>query len=142
MAARPPLKKNEWPPKPPKKEYPPRPPFKKKEYPPRPPFKKKYPPKPPWEGEPPIRKHGTPVGYIPPKKVEKVDRATLMRLKKEDAAKLMRLKKEAAATIMRLKPPIRKRVEPRIGIPPQVKPIKLKPAPGRSPKLKWNIKKR
>ena len=39
-------------------------------------------------------------------------------------------------------PPIRKRVEPRIGIPPQVNPIKFKSAPARSPTLKRNIKKR
>ena len=35
-----------------------------------------------------------------------------------------------------------KKLEPRIGIPPQVNPIKFKSAPRRSPTLKWNIKKR
>ena len=63
----------------------------------------------------PIRKHDTPVDHIPPKKVDR-------------------------ATIMRLKPP--EKVEPRIGIPPQVNPIKFKSAPARSPTLKRNIKKR
>ena len=32
--------------------------------------------------------------------------------------------------------------EPRIRIPPQTRPIKLKPAPGRSPMLKWHKKSR
>ena len=39
-------------------------------------------------------------------------------------------------------PPPPKPVKPRIRIPPQVRPIKLKPAPGRSPTLKWHKKSR
>ena len=72
----------------------------------RPPFKKKeLPPRPPWKGEPPVRKRVEPRIGIPPhtKGVK---------------------------------------FEPWIGIPPQVNPIKFKSAPARSPTLKRNIKKR
>ena len=40
------------------------------------------------------------------------------------------------------RPTLKKKEWPQKEKPKPVNPIKLKPAPGRSPKLKWNIKKR
>ena len=45
-------------------------------------------------------------------------------------------------TIMKRKQPLEWRRKGEPVPPPPPKPIKLKPAPGHSPKLKWNIKKR
>ena len=83
-----------------------------------------------WKGEEAIPKNREPL-----KKKEWPPRPTL---KKKEWPQ-----KEEPLTIMKIKPP--KRIPLGIehpGLLKTPKPIKLKPAPRRSPMLKWNIKKR
>ena len=102
-----------------------RPPFKKKELPIRPPFKKKEP--------------STIMKMRPPKEVGP---STIMKMRPP--------KEVGPSTIMKMRPPIaeRRKGKPVPPLPPKpinwtpLLPKPIKPAPGRSPKLKWNIKKR
>ena len=83
----------------------------------RPPFKKKeYPPRPPWKKK-----------ELPPRPPWK---------KKESP------REKEPLTIMKIKPPPIGLGMEHPGLLKTPKPIKLKPAPRRSPMLKWNIKKR
>ena len=109
-----------------------RPYFKKKVSPERPYFKKKVSPERPY-----FKKK-----EYPPRPTPKKEPLTIMKRKQP-------LEKEPL-TIMKRKQPIEWRRKGKPVPPPLPKPINwtplspkpIKPAPGRSPKLKWNIKKR
>ena len=101
------------------------------------------------EVEPPIRKRVKPLSELPPEGFTKFERVRRKPITSEEAyeellhgkkSPLPLRKKKEPSTIVNIKQPIAGRRKGGPVPPPPYTPAK--PAPRRSPKLKWNIKKR
>ena len=99
--------------------------------------------------KPPIRKHDTLLSELPPEGFTKFERVRRKPITSEEAYEellhgkksLLPLgKKKEPSTIVNIKQPIAGRRKGEPVPPPPHTP--LKPAPGRSPTLKWKVKKR